>query len=487
MNVTDEPRQKTRLIPRWLKWVLIALIPIGCAVLGLLALDATGEARLRAVLAEARRDGSPLTFAEIEARRKVWPEETNGARIIEAASERLQEIQKNDDLKRLLEAAPIFGDADEPELGHRWPAEQVEAGQELLRRFSDTLDEIDRLAEYEGGRFKLQPASNPIDTLLPHLSIVRTSAKLKMLQMLNRVMTGRNDSIAQDVTVLARHGKLLADEPTIISALVGTACDSLTVQAVERACGLTTISPEQLAAIERILAGMENPQRLYWGMLGERALFVGGFDALRRNDPSARNGLSSMGLPDIPGQSVIPGVRGWLTRDEAVGLGLHNRMVPAAKDPIEAAQVCAQIDKEIVTLPKYCLITSILIPSLQRACTLHTMAVAQVRAARTAMAVERCRVEEGHFPASLDVLVPDYLDAVPIDPFDGKPLRYKLDDNGAVIYSIGDDGTDHGGAVRPLGKSGKAPDTGFRLLAPARRGLPPPAEPSDESASNPAP
>ncbi len=42
-------------------------------------------------------------------------------------------------------------------------------------------------------------------------------------------------------------------------------------------------------------------------------------------------------------------------------------------------------------------------------------------------------------------LTPQYIDKVPIDPFDGKPVRYKLTEPGYIVYSIGEDGTDEGG------------------------------------------
>lgn len=53
--------------------------------------------------------------------------------------------------------------------------------------------------------------------------------------------------------------------------------------------------------------------------------------------------------------------------------------------------------------------------------------------------------ERDRYPESLSVLVPQYLPAVPKDPFDGKPLRYRLDSNGFRIWSIGTDLKDNGG------------------------------------------
>ena len=75
--------------------------------------------------------------------------------------------------------------------------------------------------------------------------------------------------------------------------------------------------------------------------------------------------------------------------------------------------------------------------------------VAQVRTARTALAVERYRLAHGTLPGGLADLVPDYLDGVPEDPFDGRPLRYKKLEKGYVVYSVGEDGKDDGGAEPP--------------------------------------
>jgi len=48
-------------------------------------------------------------------------------------------------------------------------------------------------------------------------------------------------------------------------------------------------------------------------------------------------------------------------------------------------------------------------------------------------------------PERLAELVPDYLEAVFKDPFDGADLRYRKLDGGFVVYSVGKDGVDDGG------------------------------------------
>ena len=43
--------------------------------------------------------------------------------------------------------------------------------------------------------------------------------------------------------------------------------------------------------------------------------------------------------------------------------------------------------------------------------------------------------------------MPDLLATVPIDPIDGKPLRFRRLADGVVIYSVGQDGRDDGGEI----------------------------------------
>ncbi len=50
---------------------------------------------------------------------------------------------------------------------------------------------------------------------------------------------------------------------------------------------------------------------------------------------------------------------------------------------------------------------------------------------------------DGELPESLDQLVPDYIDALPLDPMDGEPLRYDREER--KVWSIGRNLTDEGG------------------------------------------
>jgi hypothetical protein len=53
--------------------------------------------------------------------------------------------------------------------------------------------------------------------------------------------------------------------------------------------------------------------------------------------------------------------------------------------------------------------------------------------------------DHGRYPAKLDELAPKYLEKIPNDLFSGKPLIYRLEDDGYLLYSVGPNGVDDDG------------------------------------------
>ena len=86
--------------------------------------------------------------------------------------------------------------------------------------------------------------------------------------------------------------------------------------------------------------------------------------------------------------------------------------------------------------------------------------------ARLAFPLAAYRADHGAYPASLDLLVPAYVAALPADRFHrGRPPVYRRaeDGQGYVLYSVGPDGTDGGGT------EGTSDDLVFRVPAPNER------------------
>jgi len=62
------------------------------------------------------------------------------------------------------------------------------------------------------------------------------------------------------------------------------------------------------------------------------------------------------------------------------------------------------------------------------------------------LALAAFRAEHGRFPARLDDLRPQYFTAVPGDLYSGNALRYRVEPDGYLLYSVGANGRDDGGA-----------------------------------------
>ncbi len=89
--------------------------------------------------------------------------------------------------------------------------------------------------------------------------------------------------------------------------------------------------------------------------------------------------------------------------------------------------------------------------SRQRAAARHNRIVAHLRLLATELALRCYQSEEGHAPMALAQLAPKYVQLVPLDPFSGRPMIYRLQGTNWLLYSVGEDGVDDGG--KPVGRS----------------------------------
>jgi hypothetical protein len=106
-------------------------------------------------------------------------------------------------------------------------------------------------------------------------------------------------------------------------------------------------------------------------------------------------------------------------------------------------------------------LTRVFTPAMTRIVELDLRLRAHLDLAKAALAIERHRLAGGKVPERLEELVPRYLPAVPSDPFDGNPLRYRRTEPGYCLYSISEDGQDNGGKEKTDVPSGAPYDWCF--------------------------
>ncbi len=105
----------------------------------------------------------------------------------------------------------------------------------------------------------------------------------------------------------------------------------------------------------------------------------------------------------------------------------------------------------------------------QRIADVRNTPNAYLRLIAADVAVRRYRLAKGEPPESLQSLVPEYLKALPIDPYSGKPLVYRRAENaggGYLLYSVGSNGVDDGGQRVSVDAATKRGTADFFVDAP---------------------
>ncbi len=116
--------------------------------------------------------------------------------------------------------------------------------------------------------------------------------------------------------------------------------------------------------------------------------------------------------------------------------------------------------------------TRLLAPAMTKVAAHDRATQTLLRSAVAALACERYRLQHKVWPERLGQLIhAKLLDAIPLDPNDGEPLRLQRTDFGLAIYGVGDDRVDDGGALDPANGTTPGTDIGFRLWdVPRRKG-----------------
>ena len=80
------------------------------------------------------------------------------------------------------------------------------------------------------------------------------------------------------------------------------------------------------------------------------------------------------------------------------------------------------------------------------------------------LALQSYRRDRGEFPAELNLLVPQYLDVIPVDPCDpkGESIRYRREESlNTVVWSVGPDHSDQGGVDLKSSNQNPTGDMGY--------------------------
>jgi hypothetical protein len=420
----------------------------------------SGEGRLQRLFDELDRNDPGWRLEELEARRKVIPPEQNSARQIDAvrllgmSPWPLAQQKSFDDLARDLS----------PEV--QLPQQAATTLRKGLKKAEPALVEARKLADMPNGRFPITYSADGIATLVPHGLQTREVAEFLKLDALLRSAEGDIDGALASGRGILNTGRARYDEPMAVSQLIRVACTGVALKSVERSLAQGEPSEAALVALGRLLEDEEAQPLLRIALRGERAGVERFIQALRSGSvapaagflgrPVGRIKIRNFDIEELACRFYLRTA----SEQHAALLEQANAIAEVAKLP--AGEQIPQLERLEAALGTQPFLFGIVIHKTSKVAEAFRRTQAGLRCALVAVALERYRRTHSGWPDSLAPLVPAYLPSVPIDPYDGAPLRYRRLADRLVVYSVGLDKQDNGGNVGKV-LSTPGTDVGLRL------------------------
>jgi len=427
---------------------------------GLLAVYLSGKAAWRnwcvgKELARIRAAGEPVTADDLSAMYRMPLGTPNATPAWQAA---VGLSHQADQFPADLAVLKVSGEVPPPEGIWR----HLERAEKFLREQAAAYAQIDAALATPGDCAYLDDFSRGYYTRLDHVQQMRLIERLLVLRAYVATRRGDAAGAAESLVGAWRAAETLRREPFLVTQLVRLVCHQASVEALEHLLSSVAWDDAQLAKIEEQLLTIDYRAGMEVAVLGERVQGIMAFD-----DPAMA------GAGNVP-KAVY---QLWVRDDRLTHLELMRELLDGVRGEwpvvLERTAKYKAVDRNKTAVRGFWSSASWERPSaiagpfrgmVERA----ARETARVRAAVAGVAAARFRLAEGRWPATLEELAPNWIAAVPIDPCTGKPLLFRVEGDGVVLYSVGVDGKDDGGVETPEVKGGVSyrngtPDVVFRV------------------------
>jgi hypothetical protein len=324
-----------------------------------------------------------------------------------------------------------------------------------------------------------------IGVLLPHLGEMNSIAHMLVIDIRLAATEGDGERTSANLLAMLGIANQIREIPLLINDLFAI---SIAARAIDDMMRLIHEHPDllsdaNLATLAHALAGFPSDGQPLARFEGERMVFEDAVQRLYSLD-SDGNGVLLSGafdelmalegrVPDTTGvaNTLVGPVAAAVMADRKTALGFYNDALDgllawsnqptwtrgAYTSPVES------LDNPLSRARH--LLVSLIMPTFENTVR-QSEQIAFVRdAALVVIAIELHRRREGRLPSTLDELVPELLPRVPLDLFTGEPIRYRVEGDSFVLWSVGNDYIDDGGAVDETSHSQQSGWTAGRWFA----------------------
>jgi hypothetical protein len=417
--------------------VLIGLVLFVAVVLALRAiLNYTSGKKLEGYLAEDKAQGVALRVKDLI---PDCPDAENGARLWKAA----EALLLVDDRERLLINKTFEGFYGNQPL--------VEESRESLGKLVEKNRRVLDLIIEAGDQpcFRYREWKNPVyEPDIPHAVNMIRSMKLLAIDALLRAEKGDVKAGLNECAAGMRLSLRLLDEPVLLEALIAVAIRKEILISFNQIASGRDLDPQRLASWVKDMEPGAWRSHFIRCIPGERALGVETYVEVMKGSPDP--------VKDIYGSGAIRQAIGWLTRpifksQVLRAISQYQDLEAISKRPyFEQRDLIKKLGREHGIQAWYEQRLLALVSDAQGMFLKEAYLEAMMLTTRAGLACKIYKSQTGLYPENLKALVPDILTEVPIDPFTGKPLVYKIENGELLIYSLGSNQKDDGGRSSPI-------------------------------------
>jgi hypothetical protein len=410
-------------------------------------LNYTEGRALGRALAELKSQGIPVTAKDLAA---PCSDEDNGARLWKAY-ENIAPIPRRQ-LQPGVANRPAAKNPVGGLIARAWgdyhegkpvaPADRA-ALKEVIRANAKSLGLVAEMADKPCFLYR-DPAQPVMDAVPPDAIQMIQTTELLFFSALFSAEDGDMSGAVSNIVSGLKFADLTAQEGTLMACLVSLAETRVLTHFLGDICRGRDLGETD---VKRLMDAQDVGAwrgRLAAGFRGERVMFV---EAGRYFTTGGLRNFGSMfewkSWWDNLGLWTI---RPLAKRDIRSSLPVFDFLEAEAKVPYYQSRDILRVRfEQLKKRPWYAFASKTLIGDFEGV----YMKVAQVEslmlASRTGLACRLYKSRTGSYPERLEELVPALLPAVPIDPFTGKPLVFRREGEGFIVYSLGSNQKDDGG------------------------------------------
>lgn len=303
-----------------------------------------------------------------------------------------------------------------------------------------------------------------VELAMPHYAFAQRLSKILLLRCHLATAAGQARQALHCLQASLRLCEACLREPVLIGQLVGVAIHATAMNRLWALLQARVLTEAELAILKQELVRLDFPSAMLQAMRGELAGGTQTLEAIRRR-PDVLSTLFSIVRDDGRTQSFLPSNTlakliplGFIDHSEAVIIEqqLDGFILPMKRGGYpQLKRGLKDFETQFVgqsKLPRpHHLLSSLMLPAYSGIIRSITESETRRRQALAALAIESFRLAKGSLPSSL----PDGT----LDVIDEKPMRYRVEGSGYVLWSIAHDEEDDGG--KTSGKDERTTDAKF--------------------------